>query len=588
MEIERLFDILDNQLENYNQDISLAEKVNGKWIHYSTQDFVDKTNQVSLGLLALGIRAGDNVAVISNNRPQWNFVDMGMLQIGVVNVPLYPNITEADYNFIFKDARIKLAFVSDEEIYGKIKSFSENIESLQAIYTFNEVSGAKSWTEVIDAGIDVDMNEVKKLKEGIKGPDLATIIYTSGTTGDPKGVMLSHANIVSNVNHCIPLLPVGPEHSALSFLPLNHSFERMLTYLYMSQGISIYYAENMETIGDNLKEIHPHIFATVPRLLEKVYDKIMAKGYELSGVKKKLFFWALNLGLKYEYSGKNGAWYGFKLAIANKIIFNKWREALGGNLRALVSGGAALQPRLARVFCAGKIPVMEGYGLTETSPVLAVNQVEEVNKCFGTVGPVLEGVELKIAESDGEIICKGPNIMMGYYNRQDLTDEVIDSDGWFHTGDIGEFVEGRFLKITDRKKELFKTSTGKYVAPQPIENKFKESMLIEQIMVVGEYQKFVGALIVPSQLALEEWCKENGINNGSFEDMVKEQKVIDEFTRITEEFNENFEHSLQIKQFRLIPAEWSIDTGEMTPTLKLKRKNVMKKYGHLVDEIYAE
>ncbi len=587
MELKRFFDIPYYQLSEYAQPDALVAKENGSWKKYSTQEFVDMMNKISRSLVGFGIQPDDKIAIIANNRPEWNFVDLGTLQAGAINVPVYPTISEEEFKFIFNDAEVKIVFVSDEELFRKVSNIKAAVPSLQAIYTFDQVEGADHWTRLLEQDSEQHGDEVDRRKEAIQPNDLATIIYTSGTTGTPKGVMLSHENVLSNLRASIPLLPINDQHRVLSFLPLNHVFERMITYLYMSQGVSIYYAESMETIGDNIREVQPHLFTAVPRLLEKVYDKIYAKGEALTGLKKKMFFWALNLGLKYEYGGANGWWYETQLGLANKLIFSKWREALGGNIIALVSGSAALQPRLARVFTAGKIPILEGYGLTETSPVISVNRVEEENRRFGTVGPVLDNVEVKIAE-DGEILCKGPNVMLGYYKRQDLTDEVIDQDGWFHTGDIGTFVDGKFLKITDRKKEIFKTSGGKYVAPQVIENKLKESTFIEQIMVVGEFKKFVSALIVPAFPYLKEWCEKSSIPCGSNQEMVSQQAVIDQFQEIVDTFNPNFGHVEQIKKFALVPDEWNVDTGELTPTMKVKRKKVLEKYQHLVEQIYQD
>jgi len=461
------------------------------------------------------------------------------------------------------------------------------VPSLTAIYTFDKIEGADHWTKFLNVADEINHKEIDNSRKSIKPDDLATIIYTSGTTGEPKGVMLSHNNIISNVVACTPLLPIDKQHRVLSFLPLNHVFERMLTYLYMSQGVSIYYAESMETIGENLKDVKPHLFSTVPRLLEKVYDKILAKGLDLHGIKKTLFFWALNMGLEYEYNGKNGWWYETKLKIANKLIFSKWREALGGNVITIVSGSAALQPRLARVFTAGNIHVLEGYGLTETSPVISVNRYEEYDRHFGTVGPIIDDIEVAIAQ-DGEILCKGPNIMLGYYKRQDLTDEVIDKEGWFHTGDIGTFIDEKYLKITDRKKEIFKTSGGKYVAPQLVENKLKESYFVEQLIVVGEYKKFVSALIMPAFDNLKEWCEKKGIKVSSHAEMVGHPTVIERYEKVMEKYNPNFNRVEQIKKFKLVADEWSVNSGELTPTLKLKRKIILEKYKEEIDKIYED
>jgi long-chain acyl-CoA synthetase len=586
MEVTRVFDLLPYQLEKFPQEDMFVNKVNGKWIKYSTKDVINIANQVSLGLLKAGVQKDDKIAIISNNRPEWNFIDYGVQQLGAVSVPMYPTLTEDDFRYIFQDAGVKIVFVSNEELYEKVSRATKGISSIQAIYTFDKINNAKHWTELKIAGETGSAADLEKYKSAVKPDDLLTLIYTSGTTGNPKGVMLTHNNIISNTKACAPLMPVDHTHRALSFLPLCHVYERMLNYLYAFCGVSIYYAESIETISDNLKEIHPNIFVTVPRLLEKVYDKIYAKGCELTGIKKGLFFWALALGLKYEVGTNLGWWYNFQLILANKIIFKKWREALGGEIKAVVSGGAALQPRLARVFWAGQIPILEGYGLTETSPVIAVNRVNMDENRVGTVGPVIPGVEVKIA-SDGEILTKGPHIMKGYYNKPELTAEVIDKDGWFHTGDIGEFVQGKFLKITDRKKEMFKTSGGKYIAPQQMENKFKESRYVEQMMVIGDGQKFPAALIVPSFADVKSWCAIKEIPYTTDAEMTKNPQVLEKFQREIDELNQNFAQYEMIKKFALLPKLLTIDAGEMTPTLKLKRKAIMAKYKDLVDGIYV-
>lgn len=583
----RLFEIPQHQLENFPQEDALCYKQNGEWKKVGSKEFVDTANQASLAFLSFGLNRQDKIAIISNNRPEWNFIDVGILQAGLINVPIYPNISEDDYKFIFNDAEIKIAFVSDKDLFQKIKNIQPFVSSLKEIYSFEKIEGVKHWTEFLSLGKKEDWKTIEQIKSEIKETDLATIIYTSGTTGTPKGVMHSHKSIISNIKGALPLLPVNENHRALSFLPLNHIFERLITYLFMSAGVSIYYAESMDKIGDNLKEIHPHIFTAVPRLLEKVYDKIVAKGTELKGIKKALFFWALNLGLKYELQKQNGWWYEFQLAIANKIIFKKWREALGGNIVCLVTGGAALQPRLARVFTAGKIPVMEGYGLTE-APATNVNRYNEDERRFGSVGPMIGNtIEEKIAE-DGEILIKGDYVMLGYYKRKDLTDEAIDKEGYFHTGDIGQFAEGKYLKITDRKKEIFKTSGGKYIAPQAIENIFKQTPFIEQIIVIGENQKFASTLIVPAFPHLESWCKHKNIKWTTKAEMVQNPSVIDKFKREILTINKTLGNVEQLKKFELVADEWSPQTGELTPTMKLKRKIILQKYKNLIEKIYSE
>lgn len=588
MSVTRVFDIIPQLLDKYNKPNAFAAKENGKWVTYSTQQFADNATNLSYGLLNLGIDREEKIAIIANNRPEWNFTDYGIQMSGAVSVPIYPTISEGDLNFILNDAKVKYIFVSSTDLYNKVKAVAANAPSVKEIYTFDKVAGAKHWSEVVELGkSNPKKEEVENIKNSIKPNDLLTILYTSGTTGNPKGVMLSHNNLISNSLSSQNLCPFQSHWKALSFLPLNHVYERMLTTLYMYLGISIYYAESLETIGDNLKEVKPEVFSTVPRLLEKVYDKIVAKGADLTGIKKKLFFWALDLGLKYELNGANGWWYETQLKLANKLIFSKWREALGGNLMAAVSGGAALQPRLARVFNAAKITVLEGYGLTETSPVIAVNNFLPNGIKFGTVGPVIDGVTVKIAE-DGEILVKGPNVMIGYYNRPDATAEVIDADGWFHTGDIGMFEENRFLKITDRKKEIFKTSGGKYIAPVMIENKLKESPFVEQAMVIGENQKFASAFIVPAFAFLKEYCQRKGIPFTSNEELIKNETIKARIIAEIEKVNKELAQYEKIKNPQFLAREWSIDKGEMTPKLSLKRKVIMAANADLVNKIYAE
>lgn len=587
MQVTRLFEIVDRQLELFPKKDSLNSKLNGQWINVSTEELKEQADWISYGLLALGIQPGDTIGTISNNRPEWNMVDIGMMQAGAIHVPIYPTISESDLIYILNDARVKYIFVSSPDLAAKAKNCSKDVSSLKEIFSFNPVEGVKSWNEVLDLGKkNKDENKLKEVKSRIDAHSLATLLYTSGTTGKPKGVMISHDNLVSNVIACEPLCPVDHTGRALSFLPLNHVYERMLTYLYIYRGVSIYYAESMETIGDNLREVKPDLFSCVPRLLEKVYDRIISKGAELKGIKKKLFYWALNLGLKYELYGKNGWWYETQLKLANKIIFNKWREALGGRVKVAVSGGAALNPKLARVFWAAQIPVLEGYGLTETAVVIAVNLPEDDLARFGTVGTVISNVQVKIAE-DGEILCKGPNIMMGYYKKPQETAEVLDADGWFHTGDIGTIEDGKFLKITDRKKEIFKTSGGKYITPQMIENKLKESRFIEQCMVVGENQKFASALIVPAFAFIKEWGARKGIVFNSNEEMSKNKEVRDRIREEIDLVNKALASYETIKKFELLPREWSIDKSELTPKLSLRRKVILAENQSTIEKIYA-
>lgn len=589
-EPKRLFDCLEYHLERTPLEDMLAGKEGGQWKKYSTTAVKNIVDSLSAGLLSLGIGCGDmtaegrdKVAILCKNRPEWVMLDLAVQQIGAILVPIYPTINVNELEFVLKDAGVKIVFVNDEELYLKVLSLKVKLPDLQDVFTFEHVANAKHWKEVTNRSTPELVQQIKPISDKIGYEDLATIIYTSGTTGTPKGVMLSHRNIVSNVMASMPCFPPG--NRVLSFLPLNHIFERMVTYLYLFKGMSLYYAESLDTIADNLKEVKPHMFTTVPRLLEKVYDRIMARGSELTGFKKKLFYWAHSLAEKFEINTNLGLWYRIKLSIANKLIFSKWREGLGGEVNAIITGGAACQVRLIRIFTAARVVIMEGYGLTETSPVIAVNRYEEKDRMFGTVGPLITGVEVKIAE-DGEILCKGPNVMMGYYKRPDLTSEEI-VDGWYHTGDIGIMNEKNFLKITDRKKELFKTSGGKYVAPLPIENKLKESPYIEQVMVIGAERKFVSALIVPSFPNLKDWCRKNGVEDTTNEQLLHHPKVIDMFKELVESFNKYFNHVEQVKKFELLPNEWSVDTGEMTPKLSLKRKVVMEKYRDAIERIYA-
>jgi long-chain acyl-CoA synthetase len=587
MEYKRLFDILQNRSTESANLPFLSAKVAGPggkaWKTYTfkdTQQFANRTTQL---LINLGIKRDDKIAIIASNRPEWNFIDLGCLQLGAVDVPMYPTISEKDYEFIFNDAGIKYAFVGDESIYKKVLPLMGRVNSLQGIFTFDKIDGVKNFEESLPIAVNLD--EIEKHKALVEEDDLATIIYTSGTTGNPKGVMLSHKNIVSNIKSVKEVTPFMEGARSLSFLPLCHSFERITFYSYLSKGIHIHYAESLETIAENLKEVHPYCFTTVPRLLEKVYEKIMEKGNALEGFKRKLFFWSIDLGLQYQLGQNMGVWYNFKLSIARKLVFSKWQEALGGEVKFIVTGAAPMQPRLIKLFSAAGVIVLEGYGLTETAPVLCANRIEESDRAIGTVGMPIPNVTIKIAE-DGEILAKGPNIMKGYYNRPDLTDEVIDSDGWFHTGDIGEWVNGKFIKITDRKKELFKTSGGKYIAPQVIENKMKESRYIEQIMVVGESERFVSALIVPSFINLKDWAKENGLALHDNRQIVDNSKIKDLINSEIERLNKDFGKWEQIKKFTLLSEEWTIEGGELTPTLKLKRKAVMERNRSHVDEMY--
>lgn len=583
----RTFDFAYYQLEKNNKPDALVTKYNGQWVKTSTKDYLDKAFAISKALLELGIKKDDKIGIISStNRTEWNIFDIAILQIGAQSVPIYPTITEKDYAYILNHSESKLCIISDDDIYQKLNNVKAEIPSLQDIYAFNKIDGCKNWQELLDKGKTLSNDDaVEQAKNAVTAQDLATIIYTSGTTGIPKGVMLTHHNLVSNVLDSSPRIPFKENETlALSFLPICHIFERIILYMYQYFSVSIYFAESIEKLTENIQEVKPTVFSVVPRLLEKVYDKIYAKGTELKGIKKKLFFWAVELGLKYEPYGQNGWWYETQLKIARKLIFSKWQAALGGNLNLMVSGASALQPRLGRVFAAAGMPVMEGYGLTETSPVISVNDMRNGGFRIGTVGRTIDNVEVKIAE-DGEILVKGPNVMMGYYKQPDLTEEVI-KNGYFHTGDIGEIDKDGFLKITDRKKEMFKTSGGKYIAPQLIENKIKQSFFIENVMVVGDGEKMPGALIQPSFEYAMEWAKRKSLGVKNHKELVNHTKFIERIQKEIDKTNENLGSWEKIKRFELIDQLWSIDGGELTPTLKLKRKNIKDKYIHLYNKIY--
>ena len=586
--IKRLFDFPYYQQNTYPLSHSLVTKYDGQWKATSTQEYIDQANAMSRGLLKLGVGPNDKVAIISmTNRTEWNICDIGILQLGAQDVPIYPTISEDDYEYVLNHSESVYCFVSCTEVLEKINNIRHKVPSLKEVYSFDKIDGCPNWTEVLEMGMQADNQaDVEKLKDGVKEDDLATIIYTSGTTGRPKGVMLTHKNIVSNALFSSERVPVEfGKSKALSFLPVCHIYERMLLYMYQYTGVSIHFAESLETISDNLKEVKPDVMTAVPRLLEKVYDKIYAKGADLTGIKKKLFFWAVELGLKYEPYGKNGWWYEKQLGLANKLIFSKWREALGGQLKVIASGSAALQPRLARVFTAAQIPIMEGYGLTETSPVVSVNDQRNKGFRIGTVGKAIKETEIKIAE-DGEILIKGPQVMVGYYKDPEKTAEVL-KDGYFHTGDIGELDADGFLKITDRKKEMFKTSGGKYVAPQLIENAMKQSRFIEQIMVVGEGEKMPAALIQPNFEFIHDWNERKDKNLP--EDpalLVQSEILIKRIQKEVDHFNERFGKWEQVKKFELTPDVWSIEDGHLTPTMKMKRRAIKEKYKHLYDRIY--
>ena len=589
MEITRTFELLDRYKELFSHKTdALAGKQNGEWIRYSAKEYIQNANWVSYGLLALGFKKGDKIATISNNRPEWNFMDLGMARIGIIHVPIYPTIGSEEYDYILKHSQVKAVIFSTQLIWNKIKTIVEKQKSIEKIFSFNEIEGISSWKEIVNEGKKNEtkfLEQVNEIKAGIDTHDMVTLIYTSGTTGNPKGVMLSHNNLVTNFISTSKAHGLGHEHRTLSFLPLCHVYERMMNYHFQYKGISIYYAENLGTITTDIKEVKPHIFNTVPRLLEKVYDGIIGKGKNLPYLQKQVFFWAVNLGLKYKINRKNRPFYNPQLKIARKLVFNKWKEALGGEDMLIVSGGAALQERLAKIFWAAGMPVLEGYGLTETSPVIAVNHYTPLKCKFGTVGPVLENVEVKIAE-DGEILCKGPNIMLGYYKEPELTKEAIDNEGYFHTGDIGMLDDEGYLKITDRKKEMFKTSGGKYVAPQVVENKLKESFFIDQLMVIGENEKFASALISPNFKFLHDWCSIHKVQYRDNKELVHLPEVTARYQKEINKYNQELGETEKIKRFRLVCEEWSPQTGELSPTQKLKRNVVYEKYKDIIAELY--
>jgi len=587
--ITRLFDFPYHQLSKNNKPNCLVTKYDGAWVETSTQEYIDKANTISRALIRLGIQKNDKIAIISsNNRTEWHIMDIGILQVGAQNVPIYPTISEDDYEYILNHSETKYCFVSDDEVLNKVKIIKDKVPNLIEIYSFNEIKGCKNWKELLDLGSDnSNQDVVEDRKNQVLPEELATIIYTSGTTGRPKGVMLSHNNIVSNVLDSASRIPFDEGKSiALSFLPICHIYERMVTYIYQFYSVSVYFGESIEKIGDNVKEVRPTVMTGVPRLTEKVYERIIAKGSELTGIKRKLFFWAVDIGAKYEPYGANGWWYEMQLKIARKLIFSKWKEGLGGRLDLIVNGSAAMQPRLLRIFAAAEIYIMEGYGLTETSPVIAVNDMRNHGFKIGTVGHIIRNVEVKIA-SDGEILCKGPNVMMGYYKDEKLTNEAI-VDGYFHTGDIGEIDSQGFLKITDRKKEMFKTSGGKYIAPQLLENAMKQSRFIEQIMVIGDGEKMPAAFIQPNFTFVKEWAALHKISLGPTNaEISADPRVKERIEQEVDTINGKFGHWEKIKRFELTPDTWSIDGGHLTPTLKLKRKVIMEKYKDLYQKIYS-
>ena len=587
--VTRTFDILEQNRRLYRIDDALACKTAGKWIKYSGDNYADIANNISCGLLSMGYKQGDKIAMISNNRPEWNFFEMGMAQIGVISVPIYPTISLEDYQYILNHSAVRMLVVSDKLLLEKMRPLFENSSTIEHVYTFNVIEGANNWKEIDQLGqnhMDELLPQVQQIKDAIQPDDMVTLIYTSGTTGTPKGVMLSHNNFVTNFKATAARNYLETGARALSFLPISHIYERMLNYHFQYKGFSIYYAESMGAIMDNIKEVKPHIFTTVPRLLERIYIGIVGKSKELKGIKGKIANDAINVAVQYNPRRKNSIIYRLRLMLARRMVYAKWLSVLGGEVRIIVSGGAPLQTRLANLFTAVGIDLLEGYGLTETSPVIAVSDLRRGKTKPGTVGPVLEGVEVKLDE-DGEILCKGPNVMLGYYKNPELTAQVIDRDGYFHTGDIGAFDENEFLTVTDRKKEIFKLSNGKYVSPQVVENKVKEILFVDQAFVVGENEKFASALISPNFAQLHKWCYDHEIKFIDNRELIQLSAVTELFQQEVNVVNKQLSAFEQIKRFRLVADEWSTQTGELSPTLKLKRKILAEKYANILHEIYA-
>jgi len=585
--VQRLFDILPNQLNQFPQKDAVCDKVGGSWRKFSSKACQEIVDKVSLGLLKMEFHPGDKFAIISYNRTEWTMLDLGILQIGGVDVPLYPNMSPENYEYIFNDSQVKLVFVENEELFIKVKKVITKTPSVKEIYTFNEVNEAKHWTAITNLADESLRSRLNEIEKAVTQEDLATIIYTSGTTGIPKGVPLTHLNILSNVKSIADIMPMTNADKMLSFLPICHIFERTAVYFYLYLGGSVYFAESIEKVGENLKEVKPNYFTTVPRLMEKIYDKIMDKGRNLSPAKKAIFGWAVNLANHYDPRGENSLFYKARLVVARKLVFSKWMEALGGEVKGIISGAAALQPRLSRIFTAAGATIREGYGLTETSPVLTCNRFKHGDYYLGSVGVPLPGVEIKLSES-GEILAKGDNVMKGYYNKPDETKAVIDDEGWFHTGDVGEWIDGKFLKITDRVKEIFKTSGGKFIAPLPIENKMKESNFIGEIMVIGENQKHAAAIIVPQFDFIRKWCTKKCPSVQTNEEIATSSVVKGRIWKDVEKYNKRFGHIQQIKKIELVPDTWAVDSGELTPTLKLKRRVILAKYKNIIEKIYSE
>lgn len=585
--ITRLFDLLDLFDHDFHDEPGVFNiKRSAKWQHFSASDYVELSRLFSLGLLAIGIKPGDKIATILQNCPEWNIIDMGLMQIGAIQVPVYPTIGPGTFSYILKDSEAKIVLVYNRELYQRLsKTLCEN-HNIRETFSIEKVRGLRTWHDILELGRKSEQQqELQQLKSSIRPDDLATIIYTSGTTGRPKGVMLSHRNFISNFMGCAEIPDFNRRERVLSFLPLCHVYERMLNYMFQYLGMRIFYVESFDLLGDYLKEVKPQTFAAVPRVLEKIYTRIVARGRNYSGIRKRIFFWALRQGHKFEFHDQKKFFFSARLKMADLVLFRHWRKLMGGEIKVIVSGGASLHPRLSRIFWAAKIPLMEGYGLTETSPVIAVSRFDQDGFKFGTVGPILPGVQVKIAE-DGEILVKGENVMLGYHNHQEKTAEVFDEEGWFHTGDIGVLEDGRFLKITDRKKEIFKTSGGKYIAPQVIEQRFRESPFIEQILVFGENRPYAAALIMPNFEFLRNWCTVKHIAFTTREKAIRNPRIIGRFKKEVDWYNQDLGQVEKIKKFRLVAEEWSMDSGELSPTLKLRRKFIQDRYRKLIEEAY--
>jgi long-chain acyl-CoA synthetase len=590
MKVTRTFDLLERYRKNGHKEDALCFKQKGSWIKYSSEQYIEYSYNFCYGLFELGLRKGDKIITVSANRPEWNFIDLGMSMLGIIHVPAFTSLNTSEYEHIIKNSGAVMVIISDKKLYKCVSPAVVNSGSSVMVYTFDDITGAKNWKEIVEKGKtckDQTREEVEIVKSSITYESFATLIYTSGTTGRPKGVMLSHKNLVSNFISAASVFDLTPSDKYLSILPLCHVGGRLGNYQTQYSGTSIYYAENMGTLAVNMQEIKPDGFDAVPRVLEKFYDVIISKGKKLTGIKKSIFFWAVNLGLKYKPFGENGWFYEKKLSIADRLVFSKWRTALGGNVRIVGCGGASLQARLERIFWAAGIKIINMYGLTETSPIITINRTYKGGVKLGSVGSVIDGVEVKIAD-DGEILCKGPDVMIGYYNDPELTRTVFDDEGWFHTGDIGYLEDNKFLMVTDRKKEIFKLSNGKFIAPQLIENKFKESSVIDQIMVVGEHEKFASALISPNFKYFDEWRSAKKISFSDFEELIGLPEIVAFFDTEIEKINKRLSPSERIKRFKLVPDEWSPATGELSPTLKLKRRFISEKYRKLLDQVYMK